>query len=608
MKILRSLSILASLAVLVTVISCGDEDPIDETEEDLEAPVVTISAPTDGKVISTLDETTTVSIKFTATDDVELASVVVDLDGTQLEEVTTFTDFRSYTGNVDKTDVADGEYTITVTATDLAGKTGSATSTFTKETLNPYTPMDGEVLYMPFEGNYTDLVNEADATVVGSPEFAGEGKEGDDAYKGATDSYLTFPTEGIQSTEMTVSVYMKINADPDRAGILIMAPEDPANEEFQNNLKHGFRIFREATNAGATQRIKAHFGNGAEEAFSVWLDGGALADLDPTVDEWHHFALVIGETTAAFYIDGGKVAENAEHTGMDVTGCDLLSIMSGVPRFTQWDHNSDLSSLDELRIFNKALTEAELETLTGLEFGDPAIEDPDDPMLDPIDGEDATEVLYMSFDTDFSVTGAELSVTQVGTPSVVDGGVSGKAYSGDVDSYLTIPTEGLLGDQFSASVWIKLDPTATRAGILTVSAVHGEDPALNNLTKGFRFFREGGDVTQTFKMNVGTGEADAWVDGGGFATFDAAREDWLHLAVTVGGGKSQVYLNGILAAVSSEELVVDWTGCDLMSIGSGAPRFAEWNHLGETSMLDELRIFSGILTPAQIADLKAAGN
>jgi hypothetical protein len=82
----------------------------------------------------------------------------------------------------------------------------------------------------------------------------------------------------------------------------------------------------------------------------------------------------------------------------------------------------------------------------------------------------------------------------------------------------------------------------------------------------------------------------------------------LHLAITVGGGKSQVYLNGILSAVSADDLVVDWTGCDLLSFGSGAPRFQEWGHIGETGLLDELRIYNGILTPAQIATLKAVGN
>lgn len=606
MRIIKSLSIIALLAFLVTTISCGDDEPTQIDEEDLENPVVTITAPADGSTVSSIDATTSVTIEYTVTDDVELASVVVEFDGTQIAEETTFPDFLNYSGEASQADVADGSHTVTVTVTDMAGKTATASSTFEKVTANPYTPLDNEVLYMPFEGDYLNRVSEEEATVVGDPGFAGEGKEGDNAYSGAADSYLTLPTDDLQSSVMTISFFMKVNPEPERGGILVMGPPDPVNTEFQNLRTSGFRIFREPRGDQGLQIVKANVGTGEAD---FWLDGGDLATVDPSANEWNHFALVIDETTAAFYIDGALVSTNDEHVGMSLANCDILSIMSGEPRFTEWDHLADLSYLDELRIFNTVLTEQELSDLVGIEFGEPAIEDPADPGLDPIDGPAAEEVLYMSFDTDFTVEVADVDVTEVGSPTVVDGGVAGKAYSGGVDSYLTIPTEGLLGDEFSASFWIKLDPTATRAGILTISAPHAEDAGLNNLTKGFRLFREGNDVTQAFKLNVGTGDANVWLDGaGGFTTFAAAREEWLHVAITVGGGQSQFYLNGILADVSDEALVVDWTGADILSIGSGAPNFVEWDHLGETSLLDELRIYSGILNPAQIADLKAAGN
>ncbi|MEO9477325.1 MAG: LamG-like jellyroll fold domain-containing protein [Cyclobacteriaceae bacterium] len=606
MKILKHLSIFAMFALIATAISCGDDDePKDPGAEDLEAPVVTISSPEDGSTVETLDETTTVTINFEATDDVELASVVVDFDGTQISEVTSFTDFLKYIGEVDQDGVADGDHTVTVTATDLAGKSSSATATFTKSTANPYTALDGEVAYWSFDGNYAERISEVEATVVGTPGYAGEGKVGADAYAGAAESYLTFGTDNIQSATMTISFYIKVNSTPERGGILVMGPPDPDNTDFQNLRTSGFRIFREPRGDQGLQVIKANFGTGESDS---WLDGGDLATVDPSAGEWNHVAFVVDATTATFYLDGAQVATVAEHVGLSVANCDILSIMSGEPRFTEWNHLADESYLDELKIFNKALSEAELEDLTGLEFGLPQLDDPEDPGLTPIDGDDATEILYMSFDTDFSSTGTSVTVTEVGTPSVVDGGVSGKAYSGDASSYITFPTDGLLNDSFSASMWIKLDPTATRAGILAISALHDEGESKNDLTKGIRLFREGDDVKQTFKMNVGNGDGNAWVDGGSYATFAAAREDWLHLAVTVGGGKSQVYLNGILAAQSSEDQVIDWTGCDLLSFGSGAPRFQEWSHLGETSMLDELRIYNGVLTPAQIATLKAAGN
>ncbi len=602
MKFLKNVSILALMAFIATTISCGDDDPKEPEIVDEVDPVVTITSPADGSEVSTLDATTSITIEYEVTDNEEITSVVVDFDGTQVAEITDFTDFRVYDGEQVVTDVGDGSHTITITATDVGNNTATATSTFTKTTTVPYTPLDNEIHYLPFEGDYVDMVTEEEATTVGSPGFAGEGKIGDNAYQGAADAYLTIGSTDFQST-MTVMFWLKLDVTADRAGVMALSAEDTENPDAQNNRTKGFRILREAS--GDLQIFKANYGTGDAD---VWLDGGDFAKLDPTDGEWHHFALVIDETTAAFYIDGGLVADQAEQLAMDLTGCDALSIMSGAPRFVGWSHFSDGSAMDDLKIFSAALTEEKMEEITGLEFGEaelPPLEDPADPGLDAIDGADATEILYMSFDTDFTIEVATATATEVGTPTVVDGGVSGKAYSGNADSYISIPTAGLLNDEFSASMWIKLDPTATRAGILTISAP-GDDN--NNRTKGLRLFREGDDYAQTFKLNVGTGEADTWIDGGAYAKFSASREGWLHMAITVGGGKSQVYLNGILAAVSGEDVVVDWTDCDAISFGSGAPNFIGWDHWGETSLLDELRIYNGILNPAQIATLSDAGN
>ena len=37
--------------------------------------------------------------------------------------------------------------------------------------------------------------------------------------------------------------------------------------------------------------------------------------------------------------------------------------MSGAPTFAYWNHLSDLSLMDELRIFNTALTQAEVQAI-----------------------------------------------------------------------------------------------------------------------------------------------------------------------------------------------------------------------------------------------------
>lgn len=221
-----------------------------------------------------------------------------------------------------------------------------------------YSPQyEGEVFYMPFEGATTELVSKSEPTVAGTPGFAGEAAKGSDSYAGAADSYLTFPAAGLHSEEFSAAFWMKVDATPDRAGVLVIGPPDPNLPATPNNRTAGFRFFRE--DASGKQRFKLNVGNGTADN---WFDGGAAADVDPTTNEWVHFAFTISDTECVVYIDGEVVSQGA-FTGIDWTGCDVLSIMSGVPRFTEWGHLSDESYLDDLRLFNKVLTEPEIETI-----------------------------------------------------------------------------------------------------------------------------------------------------------------------------------------------------------------------------------------------------
>ena len=71
--------------------------------------------------------------------------------------------------------------------------------------------------------------------------------------------------------------------------------------------------------------------------------------------------------------------------------------------------------------------------------------------------------------------------------------------------------------------------------------------------------------------------------------------------MTISGTQSAVYLNGVLTrAASPLTTPMDWTGCDILSIMSGAPRFTEWDHLSDPSLMDELRIFNKGLTAAEV--------
>jgi len=576
------------LASLFFVHGCKDGYIDDITSvppgPDETAPEVTIDFPLEGTQIQVPEVTTSVNIQFEVTDDIEIATISVMLDGSEITALSDFKDYRRVVSEVMYEGLTDGDHVVTVKALDLDGKETSVSVNFEKTP--PYIPKyDGEIFYLPFDGDYMDLVSFNTASVVGNPGFAGESVAGLNAYAGAADSYLTFPTDQLTNSEFSAVFWMKVNAVPDRAGVLVMGPPDPDNASSPNNRSSGFRFFRE--NAGGMQRFKLNAGNGTADS---WFDGGPAADVDPAANEWVNLAFTISGTEALVYIDG-EVVKQGDFGGIDWTGCDVLSIMSGAPRFTGWNHLSDLSFMDELRIFNKALSQSEIQTIIADDGGSVGYT----PLYDG-------EIFYMPFEDEAKDKVSGMTATVVGAPSYAAGRV-GQAYAGATDSYLTFPAGGLQNGEFSAVFWMNVNPEPNRAGILVMGPEDADNagyPDVQNLrSNGFRFFREDAGGLQRAKLNVGDGTADTWVDGGTDADIDPAATDWVHYAFTISGTEATVYIDGV-AVKTSTFTGINWTGCDLLSIMSGVPRFTEWGHNSDLSLMDELRIFNKALSPSEI--------
>lgn len=365
--------VIFSVVISLMVVSCNEGiDPISPVDPgpDATAPVITIKYPTQGTLIRVREATVNINVDVEVTDDIELGSISLLMNGTEFARYNeigrnpAFRDFRRALIRRAFNNLTDGTHVFRVVATDLSGK--STTREVTFEKIAPYQPMfPGEIFYMPFDGEYLELISLQSATRVGNPGFAGVGvKAGSNSYAGATDSYLTFPTTGLQSSQFSASFWLNLNAVPNRAGILVMGPPDPANPTSMNNRTSGFRFFREA-GAGVNQRFKLNVGRGTADS---WFDGGAAADVDPTTGQWVHFAFTISPTQCVVYINGNVVSQGS-FTGISWTGCDLLSIMSGAPRFAGWGHLSDRSFMDELRLFNTALTQAEIQTIMAYDRG-----------------------------------------------------------------------------------------------------------------------------------------------------------------------------------------------------------------------------------------------
>jgi hypothetical protein len=573
MKVLKNILILAVLIVFAAACNEGI-DPITPVDPgpDAAAPVVSVISPVEGYQWDVDSLVSSVRIQVEVTDDIELKSIEFLVDGVKVTEFTEFRDYRRFLKEYMLKNVTVGNHVLSVKATDLEGKVTTKTVNFSRPAYTPLYP--GEVFFMPFNGGYLEKISNTEATIVGTPGFTGEAnaRKGSNAYKGATGSYLTFPTTGLTGNEYSAVFWYKVNSSPDRSGIINTSP---AGEDRTK----GFRLFREGSTG--VQRIKMNVGTGAGE---TWNDGQEIAATAPG---WVHIAMTVSASECIIYVNGSVANVSATAGPIDWTGCDVFGIGSGAPNFTYWGHGADLSSYDELRMFNKVLSQTEIQTIIDNEFT----------YVPKYSG----EIFYMPFDGTYRDEVKRIEATKVGTPGFASG-KKGQAYAGAVDSYLTFPTtEFVKSTSFSAVFWMKINVAATRAGILVAGPPDPtpETPGKpNKRTNGFRFFREGGATSQTLKSNVGIGTGEVWNDGG---SVDPSGGQWVHVAYTISGTQSAVYLDGVLTRVASPLTTpMDWTGCDILSIMSGAPRFTGWDHLSDPSLMDELRIFNKGLSAAEV--------
>ncbi|MCM4159877.1 LamG domain-containing protein [Antarcticibacterium flavum] len=546
-------------------------DPITPVDPgpDAGAPVVRIISPNEGSTIQVPEAVASVNIRFEVEDDIEVESVEVLVNGNQIATFDEFLDYRIVKRNVVFDQVTNGEHTLTVRATDIAGNTTSQTVNFSKEP--PYSPKyAGEFFYMPFDGDFMELVNIYTAEEIGSPTFSTAAFLGTGAYRGVADSYVTVPlNEEDLGDEFTATFWYNMSAEVTRAGILTAAAS-------QNDFSQGFRLFREGS--GTTQTIKLNVGTGTGDR---WNDGGAVE----VTGEWVHIAVSISPTESVIYVNGMPLRIADMPGAIDWTGVDELTIGSGGENFDIYNHRSDVNSLvDELRLFNMVLTQGDIQDLISA----------------------SAVTLHMPFDGNYREQVSNREVTVVGSPGFAGESVVGSdAYAGAEGSYLTLPSEGLLSDEFSATFWYNVNASPDRAGIIVIGPEDADNAGFpgtqNDRTSGLRFFRENGAAgTQRFKLNVGNGSADTWVDGGEAA--DVANDaGWVHLAFTISSNTATVYINGEPVRESTFS-GIDWTGTDIVSIMSGAPRFTEWGHLSDQSYMDDLRFYNKALTQEEIQE------
>src|SRR5690606_4868657 len=158
---MKRIIFIMSLFAAVLFSSC--DQGIDAIKEvppgpDMAPPVVAINYPAAGLEIQVKEDVIPITIKFEVLDDIEIASIAVSMDGSEIGNYTDFKDYRKVTiDDLVYPNLENGSHSLAISAIDIEGKETTQTINFEKK--EAYKPIyDGEIFYMPFNGDFAELV------------------------------------------------------------------------------------------------------------------------------------------------------------------------------------------------------------------------------------------------------------------------------------------------------------------------------------------------------------------------------------------------------------------------------------------------------------------
>ena len=320
---------------------------------------------------------------------------------------------------------------------------------------------------------------------------------------------------------------------------------------------------------------------------SYYLDGSNVVGTDGTTNvsdgNWHFIAVVfdISANTLKCYLDGNSSPE-ISITGLTTSTVDIWTANASIgyqknpggasPRYFNGE-------IDEVRIFNKALSASEITTLYGLTACTPTCTTDNDSFP-------STNVAYYKLDGDATDShggtydGTATNITYAsgrfgsaasfnGSNSTIDTGYTPPAGSGD----------------FSVSCWVSLGATGLARGIWATTTNSGTDRLGLGLT-----------VNSSNVLNIRV------FDSAGVDSFNGSTlvlNTWYHIVITYDGGLTRMYVNGNLQSGSVNQ-----------SISSHHTSIHIGNYYGSldsanmwSGLIDQFRVYTSVLTDSYVQDL-----
>jgi hypothetical protein len=416
----------------------------------------------------------------------------------------------------------------------------------------------GLVAYYPFNGNADDESGSGNHGMVYSATLTADrfGKPNSAYAFDGVDDYIEIADSASLDIEqqITIAAWVRFYSNPDGSSRIV--------DKSHTNCRAPWNMY------GLRMCCKA-----SQFAFDVTTYGSnhiSNSSSDYPSDAWHSVVGTYDGSAQKLYVNG--ILDSSASVGGSIEA-NNEPLLIGKHRGCESQHFDGL--IDDVRIYNRALSEAEVRALYYREQDDGLV------AYYPFNGNANDESGNGNHGT---VHGATLAVDRFGN--------SNSAYAFDgIDDYIAIPDNPTLeiSEEVTLSAWV------------SVSSLEGGEGIVSKVWTNSRSPWELGIDTGTERLRF-MGSSDYRQPSYNAIDDEPVRlEQWYHIAGTTSDGLAILYINGTMAASEAYSGTL-WENDYDVFIGT------RWTHNQDSGhffdgLIDDVRIYSRALSEAEVQAL-----
>ncbi len=436
------------------------------------------------------------------------------------------------------------------------------------------------VAYYPFNGNNNDESgNSINPTYTGAGVTLTTDRFGNanKAYNfdGATGSYMRMPADLLPTTNRTISMWFNVPDVTNRPGLL----------GYGGNGSCGTTLLMGINCTGSGQYwVQGHCGNNA---------AGFTYPTAP-VNNWYHWVLTINGSAQKIYVNGKlKSTTNSFSGSTAVTGKDfslgVITSTSGTAPYTDVNVGYLNGKLDDIRIYDNAMTDAQVQNLYNSEVGMVAYY--------PFNG-NANDETGNGNNSTYIGAGVTLTSDRFGNAN------SAYQFDGYTNSYIRVPADNFPTTDRTISFWFNTNE-------------------LSNFPTPLSYGGNGCNAS-SFLMIINKSGNSSYLTGGHcdadniIAPYTTPPlNSWKQWVMTISGPTQKIFINGVL-----QQTTANYNGPTYVSGRSaifGGLIYTDGNTVYSATgyasyfsgKLDDIRIYHAAMSDVQVHTLyidEAAGG